>query len=70
MGVIGENSAVALGVVIGAIGAAGAGVWWAATLSAKVDTLISLVSGMKGDIGRLDSEMVKIQERVLLLEQR
>lgn len=66
---IGENTTVQIGVIGGVLGFVIGAVWFAATLNAKVDSLISITTAQGKLTETVKTEQDALEKRVWKLEQ-
>lgn len=65
-----ENSTVRLGLVVLIVGYVFGTAWWAATMNAKVDSLITMASVASVEQKELQKQVDELKERVWKLEVR
>ena len=63
-----QSSTITLGLAIVLFGAVVSGIWWAATLSAKVDVLLTITAATQGETAKLREDFSSLKDRVLTLE--
>lgn len=67
---ISENTTVQVGLVLAVLGFVAGAMWWAATINAKVDSLLTVVGSNATEAAQLRKELLEIRDRVLVLENR
>lgn len=65
-----KASGLTIGLALGIMTVVGSAIWWASSVSSRLDELVIFIHAQEKSINSVESDMKLVRDRVLILEQK